>query len=637
MVWAWGDNSFGELGNGTNVSDSALPVQVLGFDGTGTLSNIIAVASGNKSLHSLALRSDGTVWSWGSNDAGELGTGTTDSNGHPTPIEVVGPGGSGFLTGITAVAVGTSQCMALRSDGTVWTWGFNTYGQLGNNTTTNSPTPVQVLGANGMGHIGAVTAIAAGNGSDLALQSDGAVWAWGYNGDGELGNNTTTNSLTPVQVLGKNGIGHISGVTAIACGYFYALALTSNGTVLAWGDNTNGALGDGTTIQRKVPVQVTGLTNVIALAAGSQANYSMALESNGTVWAWGNGATTPAQVVGVGGSGYLTGIIAIASSGGTAPHNLALKNDGTVYAWGDNFAGDLGLGTTDSSYHSTPVQVKNASGAGALTHITALAAGPQFTLALTGYQLAWQNTQTGDTVQWLLSGSQLISSSEIQANVGTGWFLVGAADFNGDGDNDLLWQNTSTGEVGYWPMNGGSRLGYTQIAAPGFVPPSTGWRVVGAANFSGGSVPNILWQNIQTGEVGYWTLSNGAFQSYTQIAPPSIVNIQRKVVGTPNFLGTGSPQILLQNETTGEIGYWTAGFGGALTYTQIEPAGVVPLVWQARATADVTGSGTSDIIWQNTSTGEVGYWTMVNGQNQGYTQIKPPGIVPAGWQIGAAL
>ncbi|PYU34560.1 MAG: hypothetical protein DMG31_05865 [Acidobacteria bacterium] len=396
-VWAWGFNQNGQLGNGTYTTTSPY-----GIDTPGTISGltgVTAIAGGY--LYSLALKSDGTVWAWGWNPYGELGNGTyTDSN---TPVQV-----SGF-TGVTAIAGGFEHALALKSDGTVWAWGLQSLGELGNGTFgspfgfTGSNTPVQVLGPGGAGYLTGVTAIAAVGFHSLALKNDGTVWAWGHNQYGELGNGTYTNNDTPVQVLGPGGVGFLTGVTALGGGQYHSLALKSDGTVWAWGQNTSGELGNGVFDSpaqippQDTPGQVLGpggvgfLGGVTAITGGSLSSHSLALKNDGTVWAWGqntsgelgNGTTnpsnTPLQVLGPGGVGYLTGVAAIARGRGDS---LALKSDGTVWAWGRNFAGELGNGTfTDSNM---PVQVLGPGGVGFLSGVTAIAGGGLHSLALLG-------------------------------------------------------------------------------------------------------------------------------------------------------------------------------------------------------------------------------------------------------------
>jgi alpha-tubulin suppressor-like RCC1 family protein len=195
-VWAWGRNSGGQLGNPDSGSGSDTPVQVVGEGGTGTLSEVVAVAAGWG--HTMALKEDGTVWAWGSNSSGQLGNPSAGSESG-TPVQVVGEGGTGTLSGVGAVAGGSVHTVVLKEDGTVWTWGSNGYGQLGNpGAGIRSDTPVQVLGYEGAGVIEGVIAVAGSN-HTVALKEDGTVWAWGYNYKGQLGDgNEGNDSGTPV-------------------------------------------------------------------------------------------------------------------------------------------------------------------------------------------------------------------------------------------------------------------------------------------------------------------------------------------------------------------------------------------------------------------------------------------------------
>jgi alpha-tubulin suppressor-like RCC1 family protein len=340
-VFTWGDNHYGQLGSGTT-TDRTLPAQL------GGLTSVAAVEAGY--AHMLVLKDNGTVWAWGFNGFGGLGDNTTTDR--HAPVQVSG------LTGVTALSAGWDYSMALKSNGTVWAWGYNRYGGLGDGTTFSRSLPVQVVGLTN------VVAIAGGGEHALALKNDGTVWAWGRNISGQLGDNSSTDHSTPVQVSG------LTGVRAIAAGHAYSLALKSDGTVWGWGFNTSGQLGDGTSNTRFAPVQASGLTSVAAISSG--AYHALALKSDGRVWAWGynlvgqlgDGTSTdrniPVQVSG------LTGVVAI-SAGATdfgQGHSLALKNDGTVWGWGYNFPGQLGDGTTNE--RSLPVAVHAASGTGPL-------------------------------------------------------------------------------------------------------------------------------------------------------------------------------------------------------------------------------------------------------------------------------
>lgn len=331
-VWSWGRNNFGQLGNGTT-TQSNVPVQV------SNLNSVLGVAGG--AYHSVAVKSDGTVWAWGYNGSGQLGNGTTTNS--TTPVQVSN------LSGVTAVAAGCNFTLALKSDGTVWDWGDNGYGQLGNGTTTSSSKPVQVTNLTG------VTAIAGGCDHSIALKSDGTVWTWGDNHNGQLGNGSTTNSSKPVQVS------NLANITSISAGEYHSLAARSDGTAWAWGYNQNGQLGDGTTKQKTTPVQVSNLTNVKTVAGGG--GHSLALTASGAIWAWGlnsygqlgNGTTTssstPVQVT------NLTNGVMI--SGGV-DHSIATTTAGLTWDWGNNQFGQLGNGTTANT--STPVQVNNLTG-----------------------------------------------------------------------------------------------------------------------------------------------------------------------------------------------------------------------------------------------------------------------------------
>jgi len=232
------------------------------------LTDVKSVAAGDN--HALALKNDGTVWAWGCNGNGQLGDGTT-SNRY-TPIKVKN------LTGITAIAAGGANgfdfSLALKNDGTVWAWGYNQYGQLGDGTNVDEYRPIEVPGLMN------IIAIAAGCNHGVALKDDGTVWVWGPNDYGTLGDGTTTKRSSAVQVSG------LTGVTAVTAGYLHTVAIKDDGTVWAWGLNYTGQLGDGTTIDRCNPVQVIGLTGITSIK--SKGTNTIALRNDGTVWGWGN-------------------------------------------------------------------------------------------------------------------------------------------------------------------------------------------------------------------------------------------------------------------------------------------------------------------------------------------------------------
>ena len=348
-VWDWGMNWFGKLGDNTfsvfppgpdyfpGSNDRHTPIQVHGPGDVGYLTHIIAIMGGESD--NLALKDDGTVWAWGGNSLGQLGDGThTDRY---VPVQVSG------LVSVTALGGRGYHSLAAQADGSVWAWGFNSTGQLGNNSTISSSLPVQVVG---LSHPLTVTG---GYNFSLALLPDHSLRAWGGNGKGQLGIGSNAQQLTPVAV------GGLVSVTQVSAGWEHALALTADGHVWAWGQNDSGEVGNGLSSSAgvSVPVQVAGLSGMRDVSAGDC--HSAALKAaDGTVWTWGcNGrgqlgdgsfitSAVPVQVVG------LSHVVHLAARD---YHNIALKDDGTLWTWGWNINGQLGDGTTIN--RNVPVQV----------------------------------------------------------------------------------------------------------------------------------------------------------------------------------------------------------------------------------------------------------------------------------------
>ena len=315
-----------------------------------------------------AISPGGVPWTWGANTFGQLGNGTTTARPTPGPV----PG----LDDVVDLHGGREHVIALRENGTVWVWGSNGEGQLGLGTTTNRSTPTQVPG------LANVRAVETGHNLSLALMADGTVRTWGLNADGQLGDGTTTLRRSPVTVVGLND------ATAIASGRNMSYAIRADGSVVGWGRNDEGQLGDGTTVRRTTPVRVGTLTNVVQIAAGR--DHGLALTGDGTVWAWGsndygqlgNGNRTdrvsPAPV--------LNGIREVIAG---AHHSYALRTDGTVAAWGRNYRGNLGDGTTTERL--TPRTVLN------LSNVTSIGSGRDTGMAVLadGRLMAWGNNSTG--------------------------------------------------------------------------------------------------------------------------------------------------------------------------------------------------------------------------------------------------
>ncbi len=319
-----------------------------------------SIAAGD--FHSLGLDDNGTVWSWGDNGSGQLGDDATTNRGAPFRMT--------SISDVFAVAGGGNHTLALTGNGGVWAWGDNSNGQLGDGTFLSRTHPVSVP------HLTEGVAIAAGYSHSLALKKDGTVWTWGDNSSGQLGNGTTENSKIPIRVFG------LAEVIAIAAGHYHNYALRKDGTLWAWGANGDGQLGDGSFHTRTAPVQVSGLSHVVSVGAGGY--HGLVIQSDRKVWAWGRNwegqlgdpsfdyRTIPVSVEG------LSGVILIAAG---AAHSLALKSNGTVWAWGENDHGQLGNSTFQAS--STPVQVSD------LVSVIGLGAGANHSLALRNDGTVW--------------------------------------------------------------------------------------------------------------------------------------------------------------------------------------------------------------------------------------------------------
>jgi alpha-tubulin suppressor-like RCC1 family protein len=320
-LWTSGDNVHGQL---------AHPAPGLTW-----IAGQVVAHSGN-SFASHYIRSDGTMWGFGTNNSAELGDGT--STPRPVPVQI------GVATNWSKVAGGFPFTLAMRTDGTLWAAGLNTQGQLGDGTTT------QRLSFTQIGTDSDWADVAAGNFHGVAIKSNGTLWAWGLNSNGQLGDGTTTNRLSPVQ------IGGATDWVKVACGASNTLALRSDGSLWAWGINSSGTLGDGTTTQRNAPVRIGTDNNWAQVSAGT--SHSLALKSDGSLWSWGfnssgqvgDGTTTtrssPVQV------GVDTNWL---SAQAGASHTVATKTNGTAWAWGSNDQGQLGLDNYSNQTSPTPV------------------------------------------------------------------------------------------------------------------------------------------------------------------------------------------------------------------------------------------------------------------------------------------
>jgi len=259
-IFIWGANGYGQLGVATTTHQRSAPVQI------GTYSHWVSVISGNRTF---AIKENGSLWAWGYNYHGQLGNGTTTNIFTPAQI--------GTRTDWVAVSAGDWHSLALKKDGSLWSWGSNFFGELGNgtaNTTAGRLTPAQV------GTDTDWAEIATGHHSSFAIKNDGSLWAWGMNFTGSLGDGTTINRLSPFRIGTESNWASISSYRG------NVLAIKKDGSLWAWGENSFGQLGDGTTIQRRTPVQIGTETNWKSVSSGNL--LTAALKNDGSIWVWGD-------------------------------------------------------------------------------------------------------------------------------------------------------------------------------------------------------------------------------------------------------------------------------------------------------------------------------------------------------------
>jgi uncharacterized repeat protein (TIGR03803 family) len=395
-LWTWGRNLFGQIGDGTLLNRTS-PIQV------GTATNWQQVRAGAD--HVLAVRTGGTLWAWGRNLNGQLGQGytRTDAAGN-VPVQV------GVSDGWQIIAPGHAANVAMKADGTLWSWGENGSGQLGYRGHLLKPVAAQ---------FGPVADAAAGDGHGAILRQDGTLWTFGNNGNGQLGNGLSDSAQRPVPSQPQPGTQWLS----IATGGLHTAAVRGDGTLWTWGANGDGQLGDGTTTQRTTPGQVGSDSNWLKVTAGR--SFTVALRAGGTLWAWGynsdgqmgNGVASstdqllPMQI------GTASDWADVVSGG---YHVLARKQDGTLWAWGYNFYGQLGDGTTTN--RSTPVQI------GTNTSWARVSAGWHHTVATQadGSLWGWGNNSFGQ----LGDGSYTSRSTPVQIAAASSWKDVAAGSYH---------------------------------------------------------------------------------------------------------------------------------------------------------------------------------------------------------------
>lgn len=323
-LWGWGQNS-NRLGLGLgNLANQNLPIQI------GTANDWATVSAGN--VHSLAVKTNGTLWTWGNGQFGQLGNGIFNS---ATPnVTQIGTAND-WLT----VSAGNRFSLAIKTNGTLWSWGLNNTGQLGINNLIDQNLPVQVGTANNWWKIDA------GNQHSLAIDNTGLIWAWGNNTFGQLGDGTYTTSLIPIVISTSNNW------TEVSAGFDHSMALDTSGILYTFGSNSNGQLCDGTNNTSNVMIPISfnlsgTVSQYIAISAGN--NFSLAIKNDNTLWSGGfntsgqlglgnNTATNTLNQVGTSNTWYAI------SAGDT--HSLAMETTTALWSTGRGLEGELGIGT----------------------------------------------------------------------------------------------------------------------------------------------------------------------------------------------------------------------------------------------------------------------------------------------------
>ena len=447
-LWGWGDNYNSQLSSGNVNSMYSSPVHI------GTDSIWQQVDCGP--LNASAIKTDGSLWSWGYNAFGQLGTGDTTS--YPSPVQI------GLLTDWQTVVCGGSHTTAIKTDGTLWGWGNNSVGQLGISTTVWLTQDISVMSQVGAESNWEVVdpsiqqlGSSLGANSAFGITSTGTLWTWGYNTHGELGDGTTVNKSSPVQV------GSLTDWKQVAGGFNHTAAIKTDSTLWTWGYNSYGQLGDGTIVMKSSPVQVGSLTDWKKVASGSY--HIAAIKTDNTLWAWGSGRSGQTSNVidgwqtiidlSYGEVGRDTDwrvvdpdtLIINTTGGGDYLCNFGIKSNGTLWSCGYNGFGQLGTGDTTS--YSSPVQV------GTATNWKQVASSFGSTLAVdtNGTLWGWGSNSfgelgTGNTTRYLspVSGvpPQYVLTNVVATATSITNSILGAAALTSD--------TTHAGDDDYWTL-----------------------------------------------------------------------------------------------------------------------------------------------------------------------------------------
>lgn len=642
-VWAWGDNVYGQLGNGNN-TDSSVPIQV------SNLSNIVAIAAGF--YHAMALRADGTVWAWGYNGYGQLGQGGSDSANRNLPVQV------GALSGVGSIACGGYTSYAItRPNSALYAWGYNASGQVGNGATlpgANVFSPVSVLST--------VRKVTGGGLHALAIRLDGTLYGWGDNGYGQVGDNTSTNRSSPVAVTGVT-----DKYIDIAAGCWHSIALRTNGSVYTWGNDSKGQLGNGATGSVSQPTAngnaawrvsagyehsliywfygqtyyAGDLTYGQGLTAGSTVNdyfqyigshytrpqavvsgqgqHVALVKTSGTILTWGHnsdgqlgngaissGTTNTEQSINP--RWTLDRFIQVVAGD---QHSAALRADGTVWTWGADYDGQLGNDALAVS-SSVPVQVTS------LSDVIELAAGANHTLALnaSGLVSGWGYDQYGQ----LGDNDSSDSSKFVPVSLASAPFGIRTIGAGGYHSYVVAYSGCNVYGFGY---NGNGALALGNYSSPIRTPTSTGLSDV--LEIDGGALNTVaLLVNGQMRTSGYGSygqLGINSTSTSNTAQVPWITSGSSSPMDSILSVNAGSYH-LTANRSSGNTRAWgynyagQVGNGAALPGAAVlapvggmtagkmvsaGPFGNFSLVLYANGTVNAVGEGTNGQLGNNTS------------------------------------
>jgi len=424
---------------------------------------------------------------------------------------------------VAAITASDNHTCVLTLGGGVKCWGGNNNGQLGDNSTTNRHTPVDVSGL-----AGGALAITTGRAHSCAITAGGGVQCWGFNSNGQLGINSIAQQLTPVSVLGLS-----SGVTALTADYFHTCALTTTGAVKCWGGNYVGQLGDNSSVQRLSPIDVWGLgSGVSAITSGEQ--HTCALTEGGGMKCWGD--NTDGQV----GDGVTYGRplpAAVLTSAIPADFNRDGKPDllwrnggnGATFVWhmdGTSLVSDQLIATLGPEWNVVGEGDFNADGKP---------------------DLLIRNSTSGLTFLWYMNDGNFVSDAYM-FTIDPIWTIVGVADFNGDGKADIVWRNGANGATFVWYMNDTAFLSDQLIATLG-----AEWDVVGVGDFNVDGKPDFLIRSNVSGRTFVWYMNGGDFVSD---AEAFTVDPAWKVAAVGDFNADGRPDIVFRHASTGVAYIW---------------------------------------------------------------------------------